>query len=105
MATRVAIRIFGTMVSDSSLSVAVAILQFVYDLTVSQAWHRHHSTRILIRVTVIPLDWRRVGDSCRNPFFWDNGKCIVFFVAVTFYISYMISPFLEHVLGINRRGI
>ena len=63
----------------SSHSVAVTILQFVYDLTVSLAWLRHQSTQNLMRKTVMPLDWRRVGDSCRNPFFCDKGKWFILF--------------------------
>jgi hypothetical protein len=77
----------------------------------------------------MPLDWSRVGESCRDPFFWDNGKCFVAFccrhflhfdydltvsrawhrhqstrisiIAVTFYYSSMILPFLKLDLGIN----
>jgi hypothetical protein len=67
------------MVSDSLISVAVAILQFVSDLTVSQAWLRHQSTQNLMRKMVMLLDWRRVRNSSRNPFFGDDGKCLFLF--------------------------
>ena len=65
-------------------------LQFVHDLTVSQAWLKHHLARISMRITVIPLDWRRVGDLCRNPFFVTMVSVCFCSVAVTFYISYVI---------------
>ena len=32
-----------------------------------------------IRNTVMLSDGRRVGNSCRNPFFGDDGKCFVSF--------------------------
>jgi hypothetical protein len=51
---------FVTMVSDLLLSVVVAILKFVYDLTVSRACLRHQSARILIRNTVVPSDWQGI---------------------------------------------
>ena len=86
-------------------SVAVTILQFVSDVTVSRACHRHQSTRNWMRKTVMLSDGRRIENSCRDPFFWDNGKCLFFSVAVTIYNSSMISPFLKHCLGINRRRI
>ena len=54
-------------------------LQFDFDLTVSQAWLRHHSTRNSNRNTVVLSDRRRIGNSCRNPFFCDDGKCFFSF--------------------------
>jgi hypothetical protein len=81
-------------------------LHFVYDLTVSRACLRHHSTQIWMRKTVVPLDGRRIENSSRNRFFCGTGMCFFGSVAVTFYISHVISPFLKHVLlGIIRRGL
>jgi hypothetical protein len=54
-------------------------LQFDYDLTNSRAWLRHQSMQNLIRNTVMLSDWHRVGNSCRNPFFCNDGKCFVSF--------------------------
>jgi hypothetical protein len=74
-------------------------LLFVYDLTVSQARLRYHSTQNLMRKTVALSDGRRVGNSCRNPFLCDDG--VLFCSAVvTFYILYIFSPFLKHGLYI-----
>ena len=77
--TRVAIGFFVPQESVSSFSVAVTIFHFVYDLTVSLACLRHHSTRTPMRKTVMPLEGRRSGDSCRNWFFGGAGKCFVSF--------------------------
>ena len=78
-------------------------LQFVYDLTVSRACLRHHSTQNLMRNAVMGLDRRRVWNSCRNRFFGDWGKWFVFFsVVVTFYNSYAFSSILLHVWCINQ---
>jgi hypothetical protein len=76
METRVGIRFFVTKVSVLSPS----LFQFFYDLTVSRAWLRHHSTQNSIRNIVVLSDWRRVVGSCRNPFFCRNGKCFVSFI-------------------------
>ena len=78
-------------------------LHFVYDLTVSWACLRHHSTRILMRKTVVPLDGRRIENSSRNWFFVAQVSVLFCPVAVTFYNSSMISPFLKLGLGINQR--
>jgi hypothetical protein len=72
-------RFFFTEVSVSIFSVVITILHFVCDLTVSLAWLRHQSTQNSMRKTVVPLEGRRVGDSCRDPFFWEWGKCFIFF--------------------------
>ena len=77
--TRVAIRFFVRMVSVLFSFCCRHFLQFDFDLTVSRACLRHHSTRISIRNTVVLLDWRRIGNSCRNPFFCDDGKCFCCF--------------------------
>ena len=53
----------------------------------------------------MPLEGRRSVGLCRNPFFVMMVSVCFCSVAVTFYISYVISPFLKHGLGINRRGI
>jgi hypothetical protein len=50
-------------------SIAVTILHFDYDLTVSQAWLRHQLTQISTRNTVMLSDWRRIENSSRNPIF------------------------------------
>ena len=70
---------FLAEVSVSSLSVAVAILHFVYDLTVSQACLRHQSTWNLMGQTVMPLDGRRIENSCRDPFFCDKVSALFLF--------------------------
>ena len=63
---------FVTMVSVLLLFCRRHFLRFDYDLTVFQAWLRHHSTWNSIRITMIPLDGRRIGNSCRNLFFCDQ---------------------------------
>ena len=79
MESRVAIGFFVTEVSVSIFSVVITILHFVCDLTVSLAWLRHQSTQNSMRKTMVPLDGRRVGDSCRDPIFWYRGKCFILF--------------------------
>jgi hypothetical protein len=63
---------FCDMVSVLFLFCCRHFLHFVCDLTISQAWLRHQSTRNWMRITMIPLDGRRNGNSSRNLFFCDK---------------------------------
>jgi hypothetical protein len=70
---------FGDKVIVLFLFCRCHFLHFVYDLTVSLAWLRHHSTLNSMRKSVMLSDWRSSRNSSRNPFFCDNGKCFVAF--------------------------
>jgi hypothetical protein len=76
--THVAILLFVTMVSVFSFC-RRHFLHFDYDLTVSRALLRHHSMQNWMRNAVTLLDRHRVGKLRREPFFCDDGKCLVSF--------------------------
>jgi hypothetical protein len=65
-ATRVAIGFFVRMVSGMFCSTGVTFC----NLDAFSPFQMH----LFMRMTVIPLDGRRVGDSCRNWSLFENAK-------------------------------
>ena len=102
--TRVAILFFVTMVS---VFVASAVITFYISYMVSPFLEL--SLGIIQRIFQLGIRWcYRIGADLETRvgirFFVTMVSVFLDSGAVTFYISYVISPFLEHVIGINRRG-
>ena len=93
------------MVSTFVASVAVTVLQLVYLLINCFIWHRHQSRQNGMGMTGIPLDWRRVGGSCRNAIVCEDCKFFLSSIAFTFCNSSAFSSIVSSGTGINQRRI
>ena len=61
-------------------------------LTISTTCLRNQSMHLLMRISVIPLDGRRVGDSCRNLSSFENAKDLLCGSKVFYHISTNTNP-------------